>query len=106
MSEFLTNAENFQDCPLLEQNFKYMPDCTFPCPVCKRHGKWNLTVDAYGKGKHFQAHCTQCNGWGWVNKADFDCAPHDFEELPSGKMCWHNYKCKKCGQERGVDSSD
>jgi len=44
------------------------------CPTCLGHGGWNLELDAYGKGRHFQAHCSSCNGWGYLKAGE---RPHD-----------------------------
>lgn len=87
----------------------------YECPLCKTYGGWNLLVDAYGKGKHFNASCFQCNGWGWVTELDKDCI-HDFKEL-GGKecrernivhwgMCWHVQECIKCKRIISYDTSD
>ncbi len=91
------------------------PDLRFLCPVCKGYGGWNLRLDAYGPGQHFQAHCSQCNGWGWVSECDRDCV-HDSKELSQAEcrdrkiehwgMCYHVYVCTKCGRIRAYDSSD
>lgn len=76
------------------------------CPVCKGYGGCVLTVDAYGKGKHFKGHCSQCHGYGWV-KADSKNATcvHVWNEKNIGN-CLHLWTCEKCGQSREVDSSD
>ncbi len=75
------------------------------CPVCKGYGGSVLQVDAYGKGKHFQCFCTQCNGWGWVegDSDDATCV-HEWTERGIGN-CLHEWTCTKCGQKREVDSS-
>jgi len=89
-------------------------DKLFLCPVCKGYGGWNLTLNAYGPGKHFRASCSQCNGWGWVTEEDRDCI-HEVEELSMAQCreikvmhfgnCYHVYRCLKCGQISAVDSS-
>ena len=79
------------------------PD-TFLCPVCNGFGGWILEHDAYGKGEHFYGSCSQCNGWGWVDKEDRNCI-HEMIETKSTFNCQHWYKCKKCGKERYIDSS-
>lgn len=74
------------------------------CPVCKGYGGWVLERDAYGKGRHFQASCSQCNGWGWVNKEDKKCI-HNYKEIWSTRDCRHGSKCMICGKEIEIDSS-
>ncbi len=53
---FLAEATNFKDIELKDQP-DWLADHTVPCPKCKGHGYWNLTLDAYGPGKHFQSLC-------------------------------------------------
>ena len=87
------------------------------CPKCHGHGKWNLKLDAYGTGKHFQASCGQCNGWGYVQRGSKDeTCIHEFRELSQDEarkagvahygMCWHVYECNHCGKHVAQDSSD
>jgi len=90
-----------------------------PCPRCKGHGKWNLVINSYGVGKHFQASCGQCNGWGFVDgtTSDATCV-HEWGELSSKEarargidhfgMCYHVYACTKpgCTAVTARDSSD
>lgn len=114
MTKYLPDATNFDGLPKLERPSKdhNMP---YQCPKCKGHGRWNLRLDAYGPGKHFQAHCGQCNGWGWVSEEDRDCV-HKYEEISQAECrekgimhwgrCWHAYQCGKCGRVTGRDSSD
>ena len=127
MGIFLPNATNFTDIPLIsEEKFKdylaYLkkPDAEIHvCPVCHGHGAWNLTLNAYGPGVHFQASCNQCSGWGYVTEEDL-CI-HAFVELARAEIerrnaqgakllnfgrCWHVYECQKCGQIRYLDTSD
>jgi len=76
------------------------------CPVCKGHGHWHLKIDAYGPGIHFDAHCFQCNGWGYVEKgSNSETCIHTFTEKNIGR-CLHEHTCSKCGEKRVVDSSD
>lgn len=87
------------------------------CPVCHGFGMWNLRLDAYGPGKHFQCSCFQCNGWGYVerNSKDASCI-HEYRELTQQESrdkgithfgrCYHVYECKKCGNYTATDSSD
>lgn len=89
---------------------------TFICPMCHGYGGWNLRVDAYGPGKHFDASCSQCDGYGFVrpNSLDATCI-HERVELFQkecqhlgishyGMFC-HVYRCKKCGDTITQDSS-
>lgn len=83
----------------------YFANSSVKCPVCSGYGGSVLIVDAYGKGKHFQCFCTQCNGWGWVEKGGDDAScVHEWTEEGIGN-CLHLWTCKKCGQKREVDSS-
>jgi hypothetical protein len=78
-----------------------------PCHVCKQHGKYNLTLNAYGIGKHFQGTCPQCNGWGWVaaGSKSATCTGHEWKS-ESIAMCQHKLTCTKCGDVWFTDSSD
>lgn len=87
------------------------------CPKCHGYGRWHLRLNAYGSGRHFDASCSQCNGWGFVDadSTDATCIHNDKElsqqecrDLDIGHwgMCWHVYCCTKCGRIRSVDSSD
>jgi len=115
--EYLPDATNFQDIPVRERRQCHLEgDQVVMCPVCKGHGIWNLMLDASGEGKHFQAHCSQCNGWGWVAKGtkDESCV-HEYRELsqdecvrrgiPHYGMFCHIYECRKCGKQIETDSS-
>ena len=87
------------------------------CPVCHGYGKWHLALNKYGDGQHFDAGCSQCNGWGWVQKdsPDATCV-HEMRELSQEECreldirhwgaCWHVQKCTKCGHVSAYDSSD
>jgi hypothetical protein len=84
------------------------------CPKCKGYGGWILKIDAYGPGRHFQAACSQCNSWGWVEAPDAECL-HEWRELSVQEarskgishfgMCYHVVECKHCGRIRSYDSS-
>jgi hypothetical protein len=95
---------------------------TILCPVCQGHGGWNLRL--YKIAPHFQAHCVQCHGWGYVPEGlDATCV-HEYKEVGfrdrakwekrfpqlKGKWdsgnCIHNNVCEKCGRLYIVDSSD
>lgn len=77
-----------------------------PCPKCKGYGRWHLKLDEYGQGKHFNASCNQCNGWGWVNgESKSATCIHVFKQRTIGK-CLHEYTCETCGEKRIIDSSD
>jgi hypothetical protein len=111
-----TDDGAFQDMslkPIPPDHFSQHP---VRCPRCDGHGGWNLRLDAYGEGKHFQAGCFQCNGWGWVDahSKDATCV-HDYQEvsysdclqqgIPHYGQCWHVYQCTKCGARNSCDSS-
>lgn len=129
---FLPTATNFTDMSILPAPTGYpckAEDATL-CPVCKGYGGWVLTLNAYplpkgyedtaenrAKYVHFRAHCSQCNGWGWVksDSPDAQCV-HEYKELSQESarakgiahhgMCWHVYECAKCGHAMSQDSSD
>ena len=103
MSNLLPAFTNFTDMSVKEKP-DYPADAVL-CPVCKGYGGSVLRVDAYGKGKHFQCFCSQCNGWGWVAAGGEDATcVHEWNEENIGN-CLHLWTCKKCGQKREVDSS-
>lgn len=119
MGDYLdtSSPDAFKDIEKKTPTNQYPVTDPVECPVCHGHGKWNLRIDAYGAGKHFQAHCSQCNGWGYVNKgsAHAECV-HEYKELSQQEcndkgirhygMCWHVYECTKCGTTMAQDSSD
>jgi len=75
------------------------------CPVCEGYGGWIIELDAYGEGEHFEAGCSQCNGWGWVHGKDAECV-HDLGNATNIGRCLTRYTCKKCGKVEEWDSSD
>jgi hypothetical protein len=106
MSEYLTpeSPGAFDDLPILAR--PPMADTTIVCPKCKGHGGWNLRLNTYGPGKHFQASCNQCNGWGYVRPGrDAECI-HEDKHLRNTGNCLNVYGCVKCGREIEIDSSD
>jgi hypothetical protein len=75
------------------------------CPTCRGYGGWHLHVDAYGPGKHFDAACNSCWGYGFLREGQ-SCA-HEWDVKGAGKWnCTSVWKCKKCGAETEIDSSD
>jgi hypothetical protein len=96
---------------------------TARCPVCDGFGGWHLTLNAYGKGKHFDCHCSNCNGWGHVSPEDAGHI-HAYKSMEEGAAnefravkglpaisytrgnCCHNEVCTVCGSYRFIDSSD
>lgn len=115
---YLPAGTNFQDIPMLPKRSAYGedPGRLVECPLCKGHGSWNLRLNAYGPGKHFQGGCNQCYGWGWV-AADSQNATCIHEYRPATErqlkalgitlyMHDHYYVCAKCNQGYLTDSSD
>lgn len=118
---FLPDATDFTDQPIQER-----PDLRFPgskpgpwvhCPKCLGHGRWNLTLDAYGpkpgdssgQRQHFQASCGQCWGWGWVEAGSLDATClHQFSEVTPDQpfRCSHTIRCAQCDQRRSYSSDD
>lgn len=109
-----TVEETYRDIPVREKP-KYYPDWTQMCPTCEGHGNFNITLDAYGAGRHFRGCCSNCNGWGWIKPCDH---VHEWVEISSKKSAelgikhWgvfcHVYLCKhaSCKEVRVTDSSD
>jgi hypothetical protein len=112
-TQFLPDATDFTDIATTER-----PDLRFAslagrewvtCPKCAGHGKWNLTRDAYGAGRHFQAHCGQCNGYGWVEAGTVDATClHDWHPTTPSQpfRCWHTDLCSRCGATHSYSSDD
>jgi hypothetical protein len=112
MTTFLPDATNFLDIPVMpnpEAAFGYSGGPMVACAKCQGHGKWNLTVNAYGPGKHFQGGCGQCWGWGWVkaDSVDATCL-HTFKAIAPDQpfRCWHTVACTQCGHKRSYSSDD
>ena len=117
--DYLTpkSPDAFLDKVKKEIPTKYYPQLTQECPQCHGYGGWNLKLNAYGEGKHFQCFCTQCNGWGYVDpfSTDATCI-HTTKELTQAEcrkrgithhgMCWHVTECIHCGKISAYDSSD
>lgn len=117
MSKFLdvTDADAFVDFPVKEKP-RHGKDYV-ACPVCDRHGGWNLTVNAYPlrdkpdtsenrhNYSHFRCSCSQCNGWGWVNEEDAKCI-HEMAHHQNLGRCFNEYICVKCGKKKQIDSGD
>ena len=106
LHEYLPTATDFTDIRVLPQG---RPNQVL-CPLCKGHGMWNLKVDAYGKGRHFQRGCRQCNSWGWVDAGSLDATCiHEVEEVSrpaNHRSGIHVEVCKKCGRKSSYDTSD
>jgi hypothetical protein len=75
-----------------------------PCPQCFGYGKWNLLLNEYGDGVHFQASCNHCNGWGWVNWEDAQHI-HQYVEISRPQQFLSVQQCSICGKKIDVDSS-
>lgn len=108
---FLPDATNFVGMTAKPDPATLYPDKAghVPCPKCHGYGGWNLTLNAYGPGKHFQASCSQCWGWGWVKAgtSDVTCL-HSFKEIAPDQpfRCWHTIRCEACGETRSYSSDD
>jgi len=78
------------------------------CPKCQGHGRWNLSLNNYGPGVHFQAVCRQCNEYGWVKKGspNSKCIHRWVHSRPGKWNCTHYEKCSECGIEVFIDSGD
>jgi hypothetical protein len=110
---YLPDATDFTDVPLKQP--PGLAGLVHVCPKCRGHGGWNLRLNAYGPGKHFQCGCGQCNGWGFVGESDRHCV-HDYQELtpaesrtrgtPHYGMRWHVLECVTCGRCLSYDSGD
>ena len=108
----------FLDMPVLEPRHSYLDESqVVVCPVCKGHGGWHLKLHAYGQDRHFNQGCPQCGGWGHVEKGSKDeTCIHDFVEIGYEECeelgikhyghCYHVWRCTKCGEAQGHDSSD
>lgn len=77
------------------------------CPECEGYGGWIINRDAYGPGRHFEAHCAQCSGWGWVveGSVNHKCI-HEWRHTRNLGNCYNEYECTKCGSKKKVDSGD
>lgn len=98
-----TDPGAFQDWVKKEPMHGFVDEC----PKCRGFGGWNLQVNAYGAGKHFQCTCSVCYGWGYV-KPSMLCTnggEHDWQYVKHLGNCWRQYKCH-CGAFTEVDSSD
>ena len=113
MREFLDDATDFTGIAVKDnpgERFESMRKQEWVhCPLCHGHGNWNLTLNAYGPGQHFQAFCRQCWGWGWVEKdsPSVTCI-HKFVEIAPDQpfRCWHTIRCTECGEKRSYSSDD
>jgi hypothetical protein len=115
MNDYLPNATNFIDIGI---QAKYPGHGRQKkCPLCKGHGRWNLELNAYGKGVHFQQMCSQCRGFGYVESGSLDATCiHEWKEIGHKEanelgvrtwgMCCHVYLCGKCKKTSVEDSSD
>ena len=111
MTTFLPDATDFTGLTVRPDPVTLFPDKTgfVLCPKCHGHGRWNLTLNAYGDGKHFQASCGQCWGWGWVDGASPDATClHDFVGIAPDQpwRSWHTIRCTLCGKTRSYSSDD
>ena len=109
MTTYLPDATDFTDIPLLPDPVVTYPAKAghVPCQVCHGHGKWNLHLNAYGPGRHFQGMCGQCWGWGWVSGPDATCV-HVWKGIAPDQpfRCWHTEQCTRCNVTRSYSSDD
>lgn len=111
-----THPDAFIDHDLMPADEAARSGLTVICPQCKGHGGWNLELNAYplhGKEdnahnrhlfSHFRASCDNCWGHGYVRPEEDHV--HQWEKVRSLGNCLRLDKCKVCGQEWQVDSSD
>ena len=87
------------------------------CPVCKGHGGWHLAhYPSHTDNRYFDAHCSQCFGWGYVDPSTTNATcVHKWQELTTEEAvkrgmyvgrCYRNEECVNCKTTRAVDSSD
>lgn len=104
MDRFLPAATDFTDIPL-----RPVREGHVPCPKCHGHGRWNLLLNEYGPGKHFQQGCSQCWSWGDVkaDSLDVTCL-HTWTPIAPSQpwRCWHTDRCTTCGTTRDYSSDD
>jgi hypothetical protein len=111
-----TDPDAFLDFPKKEFNSALAGNDT-ECPKCFGHGGWNLRINSYPlhghadtaenrhRYGHFQAHCGQCHGYGWLPASNTKCI-HELEYVATVGRCLTRYGCKKCDHTEVVDSSD
>ena len=75
------------------------------CHICSGHGCWNLKLNAYGQGRHFQSICDHCQGYGWID-SNINCQRHNFVLKKNLGRCFNRYECSECGIIRDIDSGD
>ena len=92
------------------------PENRAHCRECGGHGGWNLRLNAHQlppgrddtpenrhRFRHYQAACSNCNGWGHVPLEQAEHV-HRWETLS-----WENQQhwecCRDCGQEKITDTS-
>ena len=99
---FLPAATDFTDIPV-----RTVLAGAVVCPKCHGFGKWNLLLNEYGPGRHFQQGCGQCNGWGAVaaDGPDTTCI-HDWRRVSSTVRGQYTDACIKCPRVMRGDSSD
>lgn len=95
------HPDEYKDIDLREP----VPDMglTEICPECNGHGKRNLTIDAYGPGKHFQQSCW-CMGHGYRRPGE--CLHKRTKHVAIIGNCLNRYRCLDCGRLVEIDSSD
>jgi hypothetical protein len=114
MSNYMTHDDphahdgmEVKENPALRFSSKRGTDDYVLCPKCKGYGGHHLRLNAYGEGKHFNAFCRQCVGWGWVEKDSLDeTCVHKMGNRKTIGNCLNEYTCEKCGKREVIDSSD
>ena len=89
-------------------NFMTKDEGFAECPECQGYGGWHLIWNAYGEGKHFNCHCSNCNGRGYTQMepgTEKGCQ-HEFTTKIKLGNCYYRYVCAKCGTVHDIDSGD
>lgn len=125
MADYLTwtDSDAYLDFPAPEAKLvtykHYYKDAHVMCPQCHGYGGLNLKLNSYPLPKgmentaetrhkytHFKGHCSQCNGWGYVDADSPNAAcVHEMGSARNVGNCLNEYTCGKCGYKRTVDSS-
>jgi hypothetical protein len=111
-----TDADAFVDHPVQDMDDAAKCGMNILCPQCKGHGGWNLRLNAYPlhehadtpenrhRYSHFRAHCTQCQGYGYVTEDNADHI-HEWVRIKTIGNCLNLHECRICKRQWEVDSS-